>query len=66
MTLTIKLSDNATNKLTDLYLAQTDTSGLYADTMRADIEEYASRLLSDSLRAKHNYYTEKGLIKPCE
>ena len=58
MKLELELSNTATNRLVSLYLEDT-TKNPYASEMKREVEEYASRLLTDCIRAKYNYYTQE-------
>lgn len=54
MTLQIQLDDKATNRLIALYFRKNNLEGKYTDTLKADIEEHASRLLHEAIRARYN------------
>lgn len=58
MKLELEINNTATERLVSLYLKDT-TSNPYAEEMKREVEEYASRLLTDCIRAKYNYYQER-------
>lgn len=62
MTLQIQLDERSIDRLIALYTRRNNLEGKYVDTMRADIEEYASRLLYEAIRARYN--AEKPAPEP--
>lgn len=54
MKLQIELDEKATDRLVALYTRRNNLEGKYIDTMKKDIEEYASRLLYEAIRARYN------------
>ena len=59
MTLQIELNNKAAERLVDLYCKTENLRGRDTSTMQKDIEHYAERLLTESIRAKYNFYAER-------
>lgn len=53
MKLELEIGDKATERLTALYLKRESLEDKYTDTMKRDVEEYASRMLEDCIRARY-------------